>query len=200
MAWILLGSFIYGPKSCSSNEYILWAPQYVFHYPYLLPKWTAPFFFLPNLTKISPLFVPIRVASESLMARMREHSLLCQPGLPLPCYFLVPCGLSTEIVFSLAIHQWDSQSHGQRGQCLLHCLPNALQLRTFTPDGLQQKSYPHPHPCSTDGSLLFLRQIHWLLRDNLWHKERDLASNQRSHQCVIRVSTSVCLCWGRAKS
>lgn len=108
--------------------------------------------FFPNLTKISPLFVPLTVASESLTTRMKQRALsACQPGLPLPCYSLIACGLSVEIVSSLVIHQWDSQSHGHR-----RAVP-PLQPRASTPDGLHQKrkSYPHPHPQSTAGSVLF---------------------------------------------
>lgn len=82
MAWILLGSFIYCPIRSSSNECILWAPQYEFLYLYPLPKWTAPFFPPRNVTKISPLFVFITVALENLMTRTneREHSLLASLG------------------------------------------------------------------------------------------------------------------------
>lgn len=158
------------------------------------------FFPPPNLTKISPLFVPITVGSEKLITRMEEKALsACQPGLlPLPCYFLIACGLSMELVFSLAIHQWDSQRHGQRRAVLLALPAQGASTAGFhswwaAPEEEELSSSPflqHSWLCP----LLFLRQTHWLPRHNLWHKARqDLSPNQRPHQCVIQVSMSVCL-------
>ena len=72
-------------------------------------------FFFAHLTKISLLSVPITAASEILMTRMKRRTLsACLPGLLLPCSFLIACGLSMEIVFSLGSRQRDSHSRGQR--------------------------------------------------------------------------------------
>lgn len=164
-----------------------------------------PFFFCPWDQNLPPFRTHLSVIRDPVDKNEMENALPAwQPGLPLPSSFLVACGLSMEIVFSLGSHQWDSHSHGQRRAAPLMLPARCTAPWAFTPNrSHQEREEPSPssppvqhgwhHP-------LLLRQIHQLLWHYLRQKARqDLAPNQRPHQCVPWVSR-VSVCSGRAKS
>lgn len=149
-------------------------------------------FFPPNLAKISPLFVSIRVASESLMARMKERALSALPAWSSPAKLLArtlwafyrncifPSDPSVGFAEPWAEGAVPLALHFSCGLSLpMGCTRRVMLIPILTAQMDRSSSLGRFTDCGTK-------------RGRIWP--------QRSHQCVIRVSVSVCLCWGRAKS